>query len=61
MVDLAYQNKKIKKRKYKNTLMVKQKRGKKKKKGNGRWLKVIIGIILALIMLGSVLVTIFRI
>jgi len=60
MVDLACQNKKIKKRKYKNTLMVKQKRG-KKKKGNGRWFRVIIGILLALIMLGSVLVTIFRI
>jgi hypothetical protein len=35
-------------------MMVKKKRG-KKEKGNGRWQRAIIGISLALIMVGSVI------
>jgi len=40
--------------------MVKKERG-RKKKGYGRWLRAIVGILLALIMLGSVIVTMLQI
>lgn len=39
--------------------MVKKER-RKKEKGNGRWLRVIIGVLLALIMLGSVIATMMQ-
>ena len=41
-------------------MMVKKKRG-KKEKGNGRLFRAIVGIILALIMLGSVIAVMLQI